>query len=82
MKKVLCLLQGAVCVNCHNKAGVLERAPKKELFFNKHNFFFCAKKKVGDGSGAHWVLSTPKALTLVSPLVCPNHINVMPDHVG
>jgi len=26
---------------------------------------------VGGGGGAHWVLSTPKALTLESPLLYP-----------
>ena len=69
-------------MNCHNKAGVLEGLQKKSYFSIDIIFVFVRKKKVGGVSGAHWVLSTPKALTLVSPLVCPNHINVMPDHVG
>lgn len=33
-----------------------------KLFFNKHIYVLCVKR-VGDSTGVHWVLSTPKALT-------------------
>ena len=40
---------------------------------------------MGGGSGAHWVLSTPKALTLESPLVdtqyrCEDSSVIVPHH--
>lgn len=45
-------------------------------YFSIDIFFVFVRKRVGGGSGAHWVLSTPEALTLETPLVLTLYIRL------